>query len=168
MTDNVNHPSHYQTESGLEAIQVIEAFFHDNAFLANVFKYIARAGKKGDTVEDLRKAKFYLEREIARVEAEAQSIEFKLVPSGTGRITINGVPVPPYWSINATTPARKPRQWDTLDEIPIVGVSRVVDKDGDYYDALEDGGWRFNRTGSAIYDYEGWEEYGPFTEVIDG
>lgn len=70
--DNVNHPSHYASESGLEAIEVIEAFFHGNAFLANTFKYIARAGKKGGEakrLEDLRKARWYLEREIKREEA---------------------------------------------------------------------------------------------------
>lgn len=65
--DDVNHPSHYASESGLEAIEVIEAFFHGNAFLANTFKYIARAGKKGGEakrLEDLKKARWYLEREI--------------------------------------------------------------------------------------------------------
>ena len=70
--DDVNHPSHYASESGLEAIEVIEAFFHGNAFLANTFKYIARAGKKGGEakrLEDLRKARWYLEREIKREEA---------------------------------------------------------------------------------------------------
>lgn len=70
--DNVNHPSHYASESGLEAIEVIGAFFHENAFLANTFKYIARAGKKGGEakrLEDLRKARWYLEREIKREEA---------------------------------------------------------------------------------------------------
>ncbi len=70
--DDVNHPSHYASESGLEAIEVIEAFFHENAFLANTFKYIARAGKKGGEakrLEDLRKARWYLEREIKHEEA---------------------------------------------------------------------------------------------------
>lgn len=70
--DDVNHPSHYASESGLEAIEVIEAFFHGNAFLANTFKYIARAGKKGGEakrLEDLKKAQWYLDREIKREEA---------------------------------------------------------------------------------------------------
>ena len=70
--DVVNHPSHYASESGLEAIEVIEAFFHGNAFLANTFKYIARAGKKGGEakrLEDLRKARWYLEREIKHQDA---------------------------------------------------------------------------------------------------
>lgn len=74
--DNVNHPSHYASESGLEAIEVIEAFFHENAFLANTFKYIARAGKKGGEakrLEDLKKARWYLEREIKLEEARKDS-----------------------------------------------------------------------------------------------
>jgi protein of unknwon function (DUF3310) len=74
--DAVNHPSHYASERGLEAIEVIEAFFHGNAFLANTFKYIARAGKKGGEakrLEDLKKARWYLEREIKREEAREAS-----------------------------------------------------------------------------------------------
>ena len=62
----VDHPDHYQTSTGLEAIDVIEAFFHDSFHLGNTFKYLARAGKKGDYVEDLQKAAWYLQREIDR------------------------------------------------------------------------------------------------------
>ena len=62
----VDHPDHYQTSAGLEAVDVIEAFFHDNFHLGNAFKYLARAGKKGDYVEDLRKSIWYLQREIDR------------------------------------------------------------------------------------------------------
>ena len=62
----VDHPDHYQTPNGLEAIDVIEAFFHTNSHLSNVFRYISRAGKKGDYVEDLQKAAWYLQREIDR------------------------------------------------------------------------------------------------------
>ena len=61
---SVNHPKHYQTDSGLEAIDVIEAFFPDSFHLGNAFKYLARAGKKGDLVEDLEKAIWYIERFI--------------------------------------------------------------------------------------------------------
>lgn len=60
--EKVNHPSHYQSSS-LETIQVIEAFglgFN----LGNAIKYTLRAGKKGDKVEDLQKAIWYLKREI--------------------------------------------------------------------------------------------------------
>ena len=68
MTSKVDHPDHYQTESGIEAIEVIEAFFPDSFHLGNVFKYLARAGRKGDRLEDLQKAAWYLWREIERNE----------------------------------------------------------------------------------------------------
>lgn len=58
----VEHPPHYQTESGLEAIDVIEAFFADNAHLANAFRYMSRLDKKWDGDEDLDKAIWYLQR----------------------------------------------------------------------------------------------------------
>lgn len=70
--DTVNQPSHYQTESGLEAIEVLEAFFLENGRLWNCVKYLLRAGKKGDKLEDLRKAEFYLKREIATVSKRSQ------------------------------------------------------------------------------------------------
>lgn len=60
--DSVNSPKHYQSETGLEAIEVIEAFFPDNIHFANAFKYMARAGKKDNLVEDVEKAIWYLER----------------------------------------------------------------------------------------------------------
>ena len=65
----VNHPSYYKT-GGIEAIDVIEAWDLDFC-LGNTVKYIARCGKKSDkVVEDLRKAAWYLNREIARIEKE--------------------------------------------------------------------------------------------------
>lgn len=65
VSDPVNSPEHYKT-GGLEAIDVVEAFFADNYLRGNVFKYIARAGKKDPNkkVEDLQKAAWYLNREI--------------------------------------------------------------------------------------------------------
>ena len=65
MSDNVNHPEHYQSAAGIEAIDVIEAF--DLTFnLGNACKYILRAGKKGPALTDLQKAEWYIKREIAR------------------------------------------------------------------------------------------------------
>lgn len=61
--DPVNHPSHYTT-GGIETIDFIEA--KGLGFcLGNVVKYVARAGKKDDKLEDLKKARWYLDREIA-------------------------------------------------------------------------------------------------------
>jgi hypothetical protein len=60
--EKVNHPLHYQGNN-IEVIDVIEDFGLGFS-LGNAIKYILRAGKKGDRVEDLRKAIWYIEREI--------------------------------------------------------------------------------------------------------
>lgn len=64
--DPVNHPSHYTSHpSGVECIDITE---HMNFCLGNAVKYIWRAGlKSSDPVEDLEKARFYIEREISRL-----------------------------------------------------------------------------------------------------
>jgi len=69
MPDDINNPTHYMTESGMEAIDVIEAF-KLNYGLGNAVKYILRAGKKkgGTYSRDLRKAIWYLEREAKKLE----------------------------------------------------------------------------------------------------
>ena len=66
--DPVNHPKHYTGHpSGVECIQITE---HMNFCLGNAMKYIWRAGEKGDALEDLRKARWYLDREIKRREKD--------------------------------------------------------------------------------------------------
>lgn len=67
--EKINHPYHYRGRGGLEAIDVIEGFdmgFH----LGNVIKYILRAGNKAENnyIDDLKKARWYLNREIERIE----------------------------------------------------------------------------------------------------
>jgi hypothetical protein len=67
--EKVNHPAYYGGESNpYEAIKVVEAW-KLNFSLGNVVKYISRAGKKGDILEDLKKARWYLDREIANLES---------------------------------------------------------------------------------------------------
>lgn len=60
----VNHPPHYK-DGGIETIDFIEAK-NLNFNLGQVVKYVSRAGKKDPAklLEDLRKAEFYLKREI--------------------------------------------------------------------------------------------------------
>ena len=70
--ETVNHPNHYQSETGLEAIDVIEAFTFDlkgiEAFdTGNTLKYLCR-WKQKNGAEDLKKAKWYLEHLINHVE----------------------------------------------------------------------------------------------------
>lgn len=60
--ERVNHPSHYQGNQ-FEVIEIIEDF-ELNFNLGNVIKYVLRAGKKGNKMEDLQKAYWYLGREI--------------------------------------------------------------------------------------------------------
>ena len=63
--DPVNHPQHYtEHPSGIECIQITE---HMNFNLGNAVKYIWRADLKGDAVEDLKKAAWYINREIERL-----------------------------------------------------------------------------------------------------
>ena len=71
MRETVNHPAHYGgADNPYEAIKVIEAWALGFC-LGNTVKYIARAGKKGAALEDLKKARWYLDREIARCEQQS-------------------------------------------------------------------------------------------------
>ena len=63
-TDAVNHPSHYTShQSGVECIQITE---HMGFNLGNALKYIWRADLKHNAITDLRKAAWYIQRELAR------------------------------------------------------------------------------------------------------
>lgn len=66
MTDPINHPDHY-VASDIEPIDVIEAWELPH-HLACVVKYIARHRHKGKALEDLKKARWYLDRYIRRLE----------------------------------------------------------------------------------------------------
>lgn len=64
MADSVNHPQHYTSHpSGVECITVTE---HMGFNLGNAVKYIWRADLKSDAIEDLKKAVWYVNREIER------------------------------------------------------------------------------------------------------
>lgn len=64
MSDPVNSPNHYTSHpSGIECIEIVK---HMNFSLGNAIKYIWRADLKSDAIEDLEKAKRYIEIEIDR------------------------------------------------------------------------------------------------------
>lgn len=68
--DPINHPKHYTSHpSGIECIDIVE---HMNFNRGNAMKYLWRAGLKddADTLTDLKKARWYLDREINRLERE--------------------------------------------------------------------------------------------------
>lgn len=67
--DPINKPAHYN-QTGIEPIDVIEAWklpFH----LGNTVKYICRHDHKGSALEDLKKARWYLDRYIKKLEKES-------------------------------------------------------------------------------------------------
>ena len=63
MTEAVNHPQHYGGDTIYETIKVLEAWLTPEQFIGfcrgNAIKYLSRAGKNGDCIEDLNKAEFY-------------------------------------------------------------------------------------------------------------
>lgn len=63
-TEKVNHPKHYNDHpSGIECIQVVE---HMGFNIGNAMKYLWRADLKGAAIEDLKKAAWYVQREIEK------------------------------------------------------------------------------------------------------
>lgn len=66
----INHPPHYEINQ-IQPIEYIEAQ-HFNFNLGNVIKYISRAPFKGKELEDLKKARWYLDREIHKKEKESE------------------------------------------------------------------------------------------------
>jgi hypothetical protein len=81
MGEQIDHPAHYGgADDPYEAIKVIEAWglgFN----LGNALKYVSRAGKKGDALTDLKKAAWYLQREIQHHEARAADLAAERTPS---------------------------------------------------------------------------------------
>ena len=74
MSDNVNNPQHYQSKSGLEVIDVIDAFTDDLTGMeavctGNALKYICR-WKNKNGIEDIKKAIWYLNKLIEVKENE--------------------------------------------------------------------------------------------------
>lgn len=70
--EEVNHPAHYGGEDNpYECIKVIEAW-NLGFNLGSCLKYISRAGKKDSTLTDLKKAQWYLNREIQNLEKQSE------------------------------------------------------------------------------------------------
>lgn len=77
--DPVNHPSHYTGHpSGVECIRITE---HFNFNLGNAIKYIWRAGEKGNLVQDLEKARWYIDRELIKIKESTP-----LTPTGEAKL----------------------------------------------------------------------------------
>jgi hypothetical protein len=82
MNDPINHPSHYVNPNGHECADCLSAWgLESDALLWQVGKYIARAGKKGNKLEDLKKAEFYLKRRIKQLEPQSMPVVSLPLPS---------------------------------------------------------------------------------------
>lgn len=71
--DSINHPKHYTSHpSGVEAIDLCK---HENFCIGNCMKYLIRCEHKGNKLEDLKKAAWYLNCEIERLEKQIERSE---------------------------------------------------------------------------------------------
>ncbi|MGW0245089.1 DUF3310 domain-containing protein [Nocardia goodfellowii] len=138
MNDIINHPTHYADgwTGGAEVIDITE---HLNFCRGNAIKYLARAGKKDPSkeLEDLKKARWYIDREIQRLDTDP------IIPPGTS--VIRTTKAEPFFDVS------EPRKWERWDLIP-ADVSEVVDKDGDTWTVRE---------GPPCFP----SDYAPYTEV---
>lgn len=84
MQDPVNKPTHYTSHpSGIDCIQITE---HMSFNLGNALKYIWRCDLKKDAVEDLRKARWYIDREISKRVGDAKEVAYEKLKSDNWRI----------------------------------------------------------------------------------
>lgn len=159
MTDNVSHPPHYAEgwSNGAEVIDITENL---NFNRGNAIKYIARAGKKNaDTeIEDLKKARWYVEREIDRLERTS------------GQLPLFDVPEQDQAFVEHMDQPQQPRVWENLADVPL--EVRVRDSLGDVWEFHYEKGWGW-WTGFEHPTFEVMEpddvdaSVGPFTEVIE-
>lgn len=78
--DNVNHPEHYQSEDGIECIDAITSAIEglegsEAFFVGTIIKYLWRYRKKGTPLEDLEKAKWYLDELIDAIKVKEAKID---------------------------------------------------------------------------------------------
>lgn len=71
--ENVNHPIHY-THSKWEVIEILEEFFGDDPLMWQVGKYIMRYQHKGNPIQDLEKAAWYLNRKIQKLKEHENDV----------------------------------------------------------------------------------------------
>ncbi|UPH36715.1 DUF3310 domain-containing protein [Prescottella equi] len=150
--DPVNHPGHYTSHpSGVECIQVTE---HMSFCLGNAIKYIWRADLKGNAIEDLQKARWYVDREIARLGGQpaildglaesgelTEAVKTSLTDALDTVLSATGMSVPVLDSGPDGTP-EKP--WPTAADVP-EGVRYTDQADPNAVD-----GWWVNRGGQRF------------------
>lgn len=166
MTDNVNHPAHY-AEGWSNGAEVIDITEHLNFNRGNAVKYITRAGKKNpDTeLEDLRKAVWYLNRELSRLgHTEAAKVILETPYTDADIKLLND------------HAAKRPRIFERINDVP--GGIVVQDHEGNFWhrDACGNRYYRFS-VDSEDFDGHHWHtadataesddaEVAPYKEVL--
>lgn len=80
--DMVNHPPHYGSHpSGVDCIDVVEHFDFN---VGNAIKYLWRHREKGDPLQDLKKARWYVDRAIQKLEKEQNPLQHATAPDISG------------------------------------------------------------------------------------
>jgi hypothetical protein len=115
MTETVNHPEHYNTHpSGVECIQIIE---HFNFNIGAAVKHLWRAGiKTPDPIEDLRKAIWYVQKEIDRIETENKKLELRNL-----RSEVYPIEPQPHQNIGIVVPPT-----NRVEQVPVPGGTKVA------------------------------------------
>lgn len=171
MTDLVNHPSHYKTESGLEVIDMIEQGLEKYDHRDQVLKYVYRAPSKGNYLQDLQKAQWYLNRTVQNViDGKFKPNEVKIETCESFDLNYNKIAVPepkplfgPFTKKESKPKYDKDKVWK--------------DKDGDAWECIE-GAWVTGdtheervETGHEMLEYGDYytdlpERDAPYTEYV--
>lgn len=94
--ENVNHPGHYGGDTTYECIKVLKAWMSEDEYKGflkgNAIKYLCRTGKKDDTVQDLRKAVWYIERLVESTKEKASALRKETVDELTDKFRSSSIP----------------------------------------------------------------------------
>ena len=124
--DPINNPSHYAEGRQFEPIDVIEDW-KLNYRMGNVLKYVSRAGRKQDAIEDLKKAVWYLQREIEVLEGARPESQYVPNYDEVYEYFVNNVPYDATDSVDLWDPALGPTEPVGDYELALQEIDRYLD-----------------------------------------
>ncbi len=116
--DSIHRPAHYAEGRIYEPIAVIEDW-DLNYRLGNTVKYISRAGRKQNALEDLKKARWYLDREIDRLELDQEPpTDYEQVLTFYGQTQDDAIAWPDYGGSGFDTLIEPDNLWGAAQPVP--------------------------------------------------